>query len=376
MHNGDIHVMQVLHTLEVGGAEKLAYDIANRFDDSFSFSFFCLDGLGYLSDLIKQEGGNVYCFGRKDGWDIRLIREFADLLTREQVDIVHAHQYTPYFYAVLASYFSKRKPKVIFTEHGRHQPDKVRWKRVLFNKFFLNHTSAFTGVSQFSKDSLVEFEKIPEDRVEVIHNGIDMKRFPKTYNKSAIRKSLDLTDDETVVGIIARLDPIKNHKILIEAISLLTAQFPKIKLLIVGEGPMMHDLKRYADELKLKDHVRFLGLRKDVPRILMALDIFVLPSTMEAMSVTLLEAMGAALPVVATDVGGNREVVEKHVTGELVFPKDADLLAGAIEFIVSDPGKAHRMGQAGRKRVEELFTFEYMIGQYKKLYERVLGTNI
>ncbi len=375
MPKADIHVMQVLHTLEVGGAEKLAYDISNRFDESFSFSFFCLDALGYLSTLIEQEGGNVYCFGRKDGWDFHLIKEFAELLTEKKVDIVHAHQYTPYFYAVLASFFSKRHPKVVFTEHGRHQPDKVRWKRVIFNKLFRPVTAAYTGVANFSKDSLATFEKIPADKIEVIYNGIDLSRFPDDCDKAKLRKSLGFEEDKTLVGIIARLDPIKNHAVLIESISLLKEQFPDIQLIIVGEGPMQKELQELVNELNLEDYVVFTGLRKDVPRILMALDLFVLPSTMEAMSVTLLEAMSASLPVVATDVGGNKEVVVPHVTGELVPPKDAEQLAGAIESIISAPQKAVQMGKAGRKRVEDFFTFEQMIDNYKTLYLKILGEN-
>ncbi len=373
MPESDIHIMQVLHTLEVGGAEKLAYDISNSFDKSFQFSFFCLDALGYLSNLIKQEGGNVYCFGRKDGWDFGLIKEFAELLTAKKVDIVHAHQYTPYFYAVLASFFSKRHPKVIFTEHGRHQPDKVRWKRVVFNKIFQHLTAAYTGVARFSKDCLVEFEKIPENKIDVIYNGIDLERFPKTFDKDKIRKSLGFEADKTLVGIIARLDPIKNHSVLIEAISLLKNQFPDIQLIVVGEGPMLQELKNLVSTLAIDDTVIFTGLRKDVPRILMALDIFVLPSSTEAMSVTLLEAMSASLPVVATDVGGNQEVVIPHITGELVQPKDPHQLADAIESIISAPQKAEQMGKAGRERVEDMFTFDRMIEQYKKLYLKITG---
>ncbi|MCD6460110.1 glycosyltransferase [bacterium] len=363
-----IHVMQVLHTLEIGGAEKLAYDISKNFDPDFKFSFFCLDGLGYLSGAIRKKGGNTYCFGRKDGLDFSLIKNFAKLLTDKKVDIVHAHQYTPYFYSVLASFFSKRKPAVIFTEHGRHQPDKVRPKRVVFNKILQFFTNKYTGVAKFSKDSLVQFEKISKKRIEVIYNGIDLEKFPEKFSKSEIRKKLGFNLNDKLIGIIARLDPIKDHKSLIEAVSIIKDKFSNCKLLIVGDGPMREHLEKQTEKLNLKKNIVFLGMRTDVPDILMALDIFVLPSIMEAASVTLLEAMSASLPVIASNAGGNKEIVVDGVTGILVEPQNPDQIAGALERLFTDKTSAENMGLAGRQRVEQNFTFDKMIEQYKNLY--------
>ena len=367
-----IHVMQVLHTLEIGGAEKLAYDIAKKFDTSFEFSFFCLDDLGYLSDVIRKEGGNTYCYGRKEGWDFSLIKKFASLISEKKVDIIHAHQYTPYFYSVLAAFFSSRKPAVIFTEHGRHQPDKVRPKRVVFNKIFQYFTSRFTGVAKFSKDSLVEFEKISSSKIDVIYNGIDLKNFPEHFSKPEIRKKLGFKIDDKLIGIIARLDPIKDHKSLISAFSLIKDKINNCKLLIIGDGPMREELEQQTDALNLKNNIVFLGMRTDVPDLLMVLDVFVLPSVMEATSVTLLEAMSASLPVIATNVGGNKEIVIDGTTGILVEPQTPEQIADAIEKILTDTAFAAKMGLAGRKRVEQYFTFDKMIEQYKNLYLEIL----
>lgn len=363
-----IHVMQVLHSLEIGGAEKLAYDIAANFDSSFTFSFACLDSIGFLGDKIIGEGGNVYCLHRNKGLDFKVIKQFASLLTEKKVDIVHAHQYTPYFYSVLASVFSSRRPKVIFTEHGRHQPDKVRWKRVVFNTLFLPFTHKYTGVARFSKDSLVAFEKIPANRIDVIYNGIDLTRFPKNYDKNTVRKELELPVNRPLIGIIARLDPIKDHKTLIDAVGLLKTEISAVVLLIVGDGPTRPSLENQVKKAGLENNVVFVGMRTDVPQLLMALDVFVLPSIMEAMSVTLLEAMSAQIPVIATDVGGNREVVIAGETGELVPVNDPETLARSLKTILADKTQSRKMGIAGRKRVEEFFTFTQMIDQYKNMY--------
>ncbi len=368
--NNKIHIMQVLHSLEIGGAEKLAYDICENLGESFMTSFFCLDSLGFLSELIKKKGGAVYCFDRKEGLDFDLIKKFARILDEQKIDILHAHQYTPYFYSVLASVRAKRKVKVIFTEHGRHQPDKVRWKRVIFNKIFQPFTHKYTGVAKFSKDSMVKFEKIPARRIDVIYNGIDLKRFAKKYDKPSIRKQLGFLPEDKLAGIIARLDPIKDHKSLIKSISLLKNKH--VKLLIVGDGPIRSELERQVEDLNLKNRVIFLGMRTDVPDLLMALDIFILPSIMEATSVTLLEAMSASLPVVATRVGGNREIVIENETGVLVPAQTPEKLADAIDLIIADKKLARSMGTAGRKRVEDFFTFDKMMRQYKKIYTELM----
>jgi len=365
------HVMQVLHSLEIGGAEKLAFDISRNFDDQFKFSFLCLDSLGQMTPRVKKEGMNVFCLNRKSGFDVSLVKNFSHILTEHNVDIIHAHQYTPYFYSVISARLSNRKPKVIFTEHGRHQPDKIRFKRVIFNKIF--QPSLCTGVSVFSKDSLVTFEKISPSKIDLIYNGVDLNRFPTKYDKDLIRKKLGFRKNDSLVGIIARLDPIKDHTTLIDAISLLKKEFADLKLVTVGDGPEKSRLTDKVDRLNLKDEIVFMGTRDDVPDILMALDIFVLPSVMEAMSVTLLEAMSASLPVVATNVGGNKEIIVDGLSGKLVPVGDAHYLANTIKSLLTNPESARKLGTEARKSVEKNFSFDKMIENYKNAFLKVLG---
>ncbi len=371
-----IHVMQVLHTLEVGGAEKLAFDISRNFDDQFKFSFLCLDSLGELTPSVKQHGMDVFCLNRQSGFDLSLVKKFSRIIKEHHVDIIHAHQYTPYFYSVISALFTNRRPKVIFTEHGRHQPDKVRIKRVIFNRVFQPFTSLCTGVSAFSKDSLVQFEKIPASKIDLIYNGVDLKNFPIKYDKNMIREELGFNKNDILVGIIARLDPIKDHTTLLDAVSLLKKESIKLKLIIVGDGPEKSLLTDKVNLLDLKDEIVFMGTRDDVPKILLALDIFVLPSIMEAMSVTLLEAMSASLPVVATGVGGNKELIVNDISGKLVPVGDAKSLATAIKSLLTNPDSAQKLGTEARKSVEKNFSFNKMIENYKNAYLKVLGNKL
>lgn len=371
-----IHVMQVLHTLEIGGAEKLAFDISRNFDDQFKFSFLCLDSLGELAPRVKQHGMDVFCLNRQAGFDFSLVKKFSRILKEHNVDIIHAHQYTPYFYSVISARLTNCKPKVIFTEHGRHQPDKVRIKRVIFNKIFQPFTNLCTGVSAFSKESLVQFEKIPASKIDLIYNGVDLKKFPIKYDKNLIREKLGFNKNDTLVGIIARLDPIKDHTTLIDAVSLLKKESVRLKLIIVGDGPEKSLLMDKINLLDLKNEIVFMGTRNDVPEILMALDIFVLPSIMEAMSVTLLEAMSASLPVAATGVGGNKELITDNISGKLVPVGNAQSLAAAIKSLLTNPEFARKLGAEARKSVEKNFSFNKMIENYKNAYLKVLGNKL
>jgi len=215
-------------------------------------------------------------------------------------------------------------------------------------------------------------EVVPLDKMVTIHNGIDTDRFGSPHDSSAIRAALGLCADQPVIGIVARLDPIKNHEALITAMKQIVAQLPRAVLLIVGDGPLRSELEAQVSSLALGDHVCFLGARADVPELLGAIDLFVLCSHSEGLSLTLIEACAAGKPIVATDVGGNAEVVQHQETGLLVPLGQPELLAEAILEVLGDREKALQMGQNGRRNFEEQFVLGAMVQEYEKLYELCL----
>jgi sugar transferase (PEP-CTERM/EpsH1 system associated) len=233
----------------------------------------------------------------------------------------------------------------------------------------------FVAVSRDLQRWLVEDVRLPARKVITIQNGVDVSRFGIGSSAEA-RQRLGISGDRLVIGTVGRLDPVKDQAGLIEAFSRLRGKHSEALLVIVGDGPCREPLAELTARLGLQDRVLLLGERRDIPEILMALDVFVLPSVAEGMSNTVLEAMASGLPVVATRVGGSPELVEEGLTGRLVAPLDPTALAGAIDGYLEDTHLRVLHGKASRQRAVEHFDLHRMARAYADLYTSVLGKRI
>lgn len=234
-------------------------------------------------------------------------------------------------------------------------------------------TDVFIAVADAHGRFLVEHEKFPATKVAVIRNGVDTRRFaPKSADEVAsLRRELGIHTDTPVVGIVAALRPEKNHESFLDLATRVTGQWPGVQFLIVGDGPCRGSLEQYAARLELQKNVRFLGMRNDIPRVLAALDVFVLTSHNEANPVSILEAMSTGKPVVATNVGSVHEVVSDGQTGFLVPAGDAATLADRTLQLLKDPRLAQSMGAAGRATVDARWSIQEMVNRYAGLIESV-----
>jgi glycosyltransferase involved in cell wall biosynthesis len=201
-----------------------------------------------------------------------------------------------------------------------------------------------------------------------IYNAVDVKDHAIKIDVQEKKRQLNISPDEKVIGIVARLVPVKNHRTLFAAFKKVRQACPKTRLLIVGEGPLDEDLRRFAAELGETENILFLGKRDDVRELLHIMDVVCLASLSEGLSLTLLEAMASARPAVATNVGGNPELVLDGLTGLLVPPRDPERMAEAIVALLRDDGRRRSMGEAGRRRVEEKFNIQNCVKEYEELY--------
>jgi glycosyltransferase involved in cell wall biosynthesis len=366
-----VTVCQLLHTLQVGGAEMLAARLAHGLGQEFRFVFACLDGLGTLGEELRREGHEVHVLARSPGLDWRCACRLGALLRRERVDLVHAHQYTPFFYALMGRWLCRRPP-ILFTEHGRHQPDYPRRKRMLANRLLLEKRDRVIGVGRAVRDALIANEGISPERVSVLYNGVDLKPFAVAADRNAARREMGVGPEHLVLIQVARLDYLKDHLTAIRTVERLVARRPEVRLVLVGEGPERKPIEREVRQRGLTEQIRLLGLRKDVARLVSAADVFLLTSVSEGIPLTLIEAMGAGLPVVSTDAGGVPEVVMDGRTGLLAPVKDDARLAEHCLRLAADPGLRAEMGGKGRRRAEELFAESQMHAGYRRLYEEML----
>ena len=367
---------QLVHTLNVGGAELLARKFAEAVRDRCDVVFVCLDSAGVMAKELATSGLVVEVVGRKPGFDLRCAWRLRQILGRHQVDLVHAHQYAPFFYAMLSRRLGFGALPIIFTEHGRDYPDYPRPKRKIANRLLLRRSDRVIGVGNCVRDALIHNEGLPPDRVEVIYNGVDVARYdPRRPLRNPLRAALGLTEEQFVVMQVARLDRLKDHPTALHAMAQLVGRCPKATLVLVGDGEERPAIERLIGDLGLRDNVRLLGTRSDVPALLQAADVFLLSSISEGIPLTIIEAMATGLPCVATRVGGNAEVVAEGQTGLLAESGDAAGLAGRLVELVFSRERAQRLGAAGRSRAEEHFSDRQMHARYDEVYRSALAVH-
>ena len=365
-------ICQLVHSLRVGGAEVLVAQLARATSPFYRVVFACLDELGTLGEQLRQEGYPLEILGRRSGLDWRCSLRLTRFLRLHQVSVIHAHQYTPFFYGITARLLYPR-PAILFTEHGRHFPDYPRRKRMLFNRLMLRRRDRIVGVGRAVRQALIQNEGISPHRVSVVYNGIDLQRYGSAnQERAAVRKEMGLEPDDFVILQVARMDYLKDHATAIRTIARLASPCPRVKLLLAGEGPELEKVQGQVDNLNVSSQVKFLGLRKDVPRLLAAADLFLLTSISEGIPLTVIEAMAAGLPVVATRVGGMGELVQEGTTGMLASSGDDAGLADHVLKLIADPARRSRMGEQGRQRAHSVFSQEQMLAGYLKLYQEQL----
>jgi glycosyltransferase involved in cell wall biosynthesis len=212
---------------------------------------------------------------------------------------------------------------------------------------------------------------VPRAKVEQIINGVDCEKFCPALDKIQARATLGIPADKMVVGIVGRLDPVKDHATLLRSMG---QAADAGRLVIVGAGPAETDLRSLAAQLNLTERMHFLGARDDIAQVMGALDVFVLPSLAEGISNTILEAMACGVPVIASRVGGSSELVVEGETGFLFEAGQAGELAGRLERYLYNPELRQRHGLAGRLRAKQQFSLSAMVGKYERLYRSLMTT--
>lgn len=363
-------VCQLLHTLNVGGAEILASQYAERSADVARTIFVCLEELGDLGQRLRDRGAEIQVFSRRPGFDYQLTRDLGEFFRSRGVDIIHAQQYTPFFYAAL-SRLPRGGPPILFTEHGRTFPDFRRPKRVLANRFLLRAQDRVVAVGNQVKQSLVANEGIAANRIEVIYNGIDVEAFQRDVEvRTATRRELGIVDSDIAVMQVARLNHLKDHLTAVRAWQRLKPH-RSIRLFFIGDGEEREAIEKLIEELRLASTVTLLGTRTDVSRLLNAADMFLMTSVSEGIPLTLIEAMANGLPCVSTDVGGIGEVIVNEETGLLSFAGDDEAIAANVLRMADSLEQRQQFGNAGRERAAELFSDRVMHDRYHRLYHEM-----
>jgi glycosyltransferase involved in cell wall biosynthesis len=362
-------VLQIVLSLNPGGTERLVIELARRLQECAPAMVCCLDDAGAWARELQPHGIEVVALERGSGFRPMLGRRVADLARRHDATVIHAHHYSPFVYSCLSRVW-RPGSRVVFTEHGRLSDTPPSAKRRFANRILGRFPSRVFAVSEDLKRHL-EGEGFAPDALEVIYNGIEVGPAPDAALREDVRQALGVDAGTFVVGTIARLDPVKDLGSLIGAAATLRGVLP-ITVVIVGDGPERNRLEAEAQRLGIKREVRFLGHREDARRWLAGCDVYVNCSISEGVSLTILEAMAAALPIVATRVGGTPEVVDA-ASGRLIPSRDARALSEALLELAGNPGVRAALGRSARQRLETRFTLERMVREYADVYTSVTG---
>jgi glycosyltransferase involved in cell wall biosynthesis len=344
------HVTQGLH---IGGQEKLLVEFARHANrDDFDLHFIALGGLGPLADALQELGWPVTSLDAAAGLHPTLILRLAKLFRQLQLDVVHTHDDRPLIYGAPAAWLARTKT-ILHTHHHGRLPS-IRGRQTWLIRLAARLTHRFVCVSQDSA-RYMEHVGVRAKKVLTLWNGIDIDRFAFRGFRTG-----------GPIVTVARLSPEKGVDVLLKALA--QVQQPHIRLEIAGDGVLRGDLERLTADLGIRDQVCFLGEVADIPALLARASLFVLPSHSEGISLTLLEAMARGVPVVATKVGGNAEVVMHGETGFLVPAADPAALAARIWQLLNDTERCQMMGRAGRRRVEAYFDIRGVLARYERLY--------
>ncbi|MDB4476062.1 glycosyltransferase [bacterium] len=362
------HVLHVTFDMRIGGTEQVIRNLIEASDvEHTRMSIFCIEEpLGPWGEDLRLAGVDIASYARRAGLDLRLILALRRHLKEHDVDVLHCHQYTPWVYGAFAG--AGTRAKVIFTEHGRFHPDSASAKRRYVNPILAWLTQSITAISAATRQALIDYEYLSAEKISVIYNGI-RPLTPDPTAALALREELGIPKDATVLGSIARFDPIKNHQMMLKAFRLIVDVHPKSRLLLVGDGEERTAIEAEIDALDLSENVILPGYISQPAVWLEAMDVFLLSSFSEGTSMTLLEAMSLGKPCVVTDVGGNPEIILNGKTG-LVTPSDnRGLFAAAINHLIEDPALHKEMATRARERFEQSFTSSAMAHRYRDAYD-------
>jgi len=362
-------IVHLVESLALGGLEHVVLSLAAwQQQQGESSRIICLFEAGALAARAREQGIELQVIGKRTGLDWRALWALRRALRAAGADVLHTHNAVAHYHAVLAS-VGQGMGRIVNTRHGMGVPGGGRVESLY--RLAMAGTDAVAFVSRAGRAHFVQGAGIvPAGKAHVIPNGIvlDTVHARRDEARQALLATLGRPSDTLLLGSVGRLHAVKGHATLLQALQQLRQAGMAVELVLVGEGATRQALLAQAQVLGIAEQVHFLGQRADVGALLAAFDVFVLPSLSEGYSLALVEAAAAALPLVATRVGGNADIVQDGVNGLLVESQDVAALTAALRQLLGDAGLRARMGQAGRAWALAHGSIDAMGRAYQALY--------
>ena len=368
-----IKVLHVVLSLGTGGLENGIVNTINGSDqERFKIDVVCLRELGELGERISNPGSKVYFDSSLASGLLNSIKAIRNVHQLNHYDVIHTHGWATMLAGYLAGLLEK-DVIVINGEHGTLYYKTVQQRiiqRFLFNRMKINLSVSAALVNEVSRKF-----KVNRNIFRPILNGVNTQRFcPDQQRRQQIRKEISISDEQLVVGSVGRLVTVKNYPSLIKAFKLIAERVPNALLLFAGDGPNREKLEELTQQQGLKDKVKFLGRRDDIPSVMNAYDVFVLPSYREGLSNTILEAMSSGLPAIVSNVGGSPEIVIEGKTGYLFEVDDIEQISSKIIHLFEDSEMLREFSNNAREHVVKNYSLETMVNNYQNVYQELIDS--
>ena len=375
-------IAHVLFRLGTGGLENGLVNLINTLpDDKYRHAVICMTDYTDFRNRIKNDAVQVYCLNKRPGQDLAVYVRLWRLLRNIKPDILHTRNLSA-LEAQLPGLLAGVKSR-IHGEHGRDidDVDGTNWRYVLLRRCFRPLVQRYIPMSKDLEGWLIKQIKVPEKKITQVYNGVDLNRFKCDEIKPWLLLPIEFrAPGLLLIGPVGWLDPVNDQTTLVQAFIHLVKANPElgsqVRLIIVGGGVLLSALQTLVLDANVEHLVWFAGERHDVADIMQTLDLFVLPSINEGISNTILEAMASSLPVIATKVGGNPELVVDGHTGYLVPKQDPLAMAAAFKHYLLQPELLMLHGQAGRARVVSTFSLNRMMADYRAIYDKLLAERV
>ena len=371
--------------LSVAGVERFVIDLANKLCDVHQVYIFVLEDIRHQTDRLLKPGIRTIDFRHPGGYDLGIFRQIQQKLKEYEIEVVFTNNYSTFVEGIVPATLQGVKAR-IHIQHGLEFYSKInhdtRFQRFIRRMIQMGVSRFVTNAVTVSHAGLVFLNlewKIPEKKIEVIHNGVDVEKFrPLPEFRQEVRQELGISSEAFVIGSVCRVVPVKNVAMMVEAVHLLRERIPDLHLVVLGKfehpevpGSYTNQIKQMMEKYGLTERIHFLPPRLDVRPVLNAMDIYLNTSLSEGLSIAIIEAMASGLPVIATDVGGNPEVVENGVNGFLVPSRNAQALAERIKYLHTYPEMLNILAKNSRERAVQHFSGETMRQKYLQLIDRV-----
>lgn len=330
---------------------------------------------GALVENLRAEGIEAHVLDMNPLGSLAPLFRLRNFLREQQPDILQSHGARTNVYSRIAGRLAETRA-IVSTVHNSVYDYPIgrikKWFYLACDRLTAPLADCTICVAESHRQELITLYGLDPDRVVTIPNGVDITKFQPGQRNCRLREELAISEDAPVIGIVGRLTDQKGHMYLLKALPLLLTKFPSLRCLVVGDGELREELQKLAASLGLTEHCLFLGVRQDIPEVLAAMDLLVLPSLSEGMPYAALEGMAMGKPIVATAVNGVPELIQNGVTGLLVPRKDPAALAKAIEEVLANSDAAASFGLAARRLVEQTYSIEGWIEQMESLYESLV----